>query len=82
MENLKYLTSDEADRAWENFYKWGERTMKQRGVSPRGWKFWMKEKRRGGEHYEKYFPRISVEEGKAKMIEIINNIMRGEYYKV
>ena len=32
------LTCDEMDRAWDLFYKWGEKTMKERGVNPKDWK--------------------------------------------
>ena len=66
MEGLSYLTCDEMDKAWELFYKWGELTMRQRGVNPRHWKQWVKDNRRGGKKCDKYFPTISVEEGKAK----------------
>ena len=45
-EMLNYLTCDEIDRAWELFYKWGERIMKERGVNPKDWKQWIKDNKR------------------------------------
>ena len=35
---LNQLTCDEMERAWSLFYKWGEKTMKERGVNPKDWK--------------------------------------------
>ena len=66
MEGLKYLTCDVVDRAWSLFYKWGESTMKQRGVSPKVWKKWIKDNKRKGVKCNKYFPTISVEEERLK----------------
>ena len=80
MEGLKYLTCDEIDKAWSLFYKWGKLTMRQRGVNPRHWKKWLKDNRRRGVKCDKHFPTISVEEGKAKMIEIIEKIRENGYY--
>ena len=79
MEGLKYLTCDEMDRAWELFHKWGESTMKQRGVSPKAWKQWLKDNRQRRRKCDEYFPTISVEEGKAKMKEITEKIRKVGY---
>ena len=35
---LNNLTFDEMERALSLFYKWGEKTMKERGVRPKDWK--------------------------------------------
>ena len=82
MKGLNNLTCDELDRAWELFYKWGESTMKQRGVSPKAWKKWLKDNKQKGIKCDKYFPTISVEEGNAKMTEIIKKIRDVGYYGV
>ena len=89
MENkneLKYLlnglTCDEVDRAWELFYKWGERTMNERGVRTKDWKQWIKDNRQRNRKCDKYFPTISVEEGKEKLKEIIGKIRRSGYYGI
>ena len=85
-EELKYmlshLTCDEMDRAWELFYKWGERTMKERGVKTKDWKQWIKDNKRRKRKCDKYFPTISVEEGKAKFKEIVEKIRKSGYYGV
>ena len=80
MEELKYLTCDEIDRAWELFYKWGERTMKERRVKTKDWKQWIKDYKRRKKICDRYFPTISVEEGKAKFKEIIEKIKKNGYY--
>ena len=82
IKELKYLTCDEMDRAWELFNKWAEVTMQERGVNPYAWKKSIRNKRKKGGNFYKYFPRISVEEGSAKFREIINNIKEKGYYGV
>ena len=64
----------------ELFYKWGESTMRQRGVSPKAWKQWLKDNKRKGKKCDKYFPKITVEEGKAKFKETIEKIRKNGYY--
>ena len=81
MEGLKYLTCDEMDKAWELFNKWAELTMVKRGVNRKSWKQWVKDNRRK-RNCDKYFPTISVEEGKAKFKEIIEKIRENGYYGV
>ena len=67
---LSNLTSDEVDRAWNLFYKLGEKTMKERGVKPKDWKQWIKDNKQRGKKCDKYFPTISVEEGREKFKKI------------
>ena len=52
---LSCLTCDEMDRAWDLFYKWGERTMKERGVKPNDWKQWIKDNKQRRRKCDKYF---------------------------
>ena len=80
MEELNYLTCDEMDRPWELFNKSAELTMKERGVSPKAWKKWIKDNKRKGIKCDKYFPKISVEEGKTKFKEIVKKIRKNGYY--
>ena len=80
MEELKYLTCDEVDRAWELFNKWAELTMKERGVNPKIWKKWIKDNKRKGIKCDKYFPTITGKEGKTKFKEIIKKIRKNGYY--
>ena len=82
MEELKYLTCDEMDKAWELFNNWAELTMRERGVDPKSLKHWIKDNKRKRRKYDKYFPTISVEEGKAKFKEIIERIRKNGYYGV
>ena len=77
---LNQLTCDEMDRAWDLFYKWGEKTMKERGVRPKVWKQWLKDNRQRKRKCDKYFPTINIEEGKEKFKEIVKKIMRSGYY--
>ena len=77
---LSCLTCDEMDRAWDLFYKWGERTMKERGVKPKDWKQWIKDNKQRRRKCDTYFPTISVEEGRAKFKEILEKIRRSGYY--
>ena len=77
---LSNLTCDELDRAWNLFYKWGEKTMKERGVNPKDWKKWLKDNKQGKRKCDKYFPTISVEKGRKKFKEIVENIMKSGYY--
>ena len=79
---LNQLTCDEMDRAWNIFYKWGERTMEKRGVSVKRWKQRIKDNKRKRIKCEKYFPVISVEEGRAKFEEIIGRITERGYYSI
>ena len=79
---LSNLTCDEIDRAWSLFYKWGEDTIKKRGVKPKDWKLWLKDNRQKGRKCNKYFPTISVEEGIEKFKEIVGKIMRSGYYGI
>ena len=79
---LHYLTCDEIDRAWYLFYKWGEKTMKARGVMPKDWRKWIKDNKRKNIKCDKYFPTISVEEGREKFKEIIEKIIKSGYYGV
>ena len=62
---LNHLSCDEIDRAWDLFYKWGERTMKERGVKTKDWNQWIKDNKRRKIKCNKYFPTISVEGGNA-----------------
>ena len=82
MESLKYITCDEMNKAWELFYKWVELTMNKRGVNAYAWRQSVKNRQREGGNFYKYFPKISVEEGKAKMEEIIKRIRKNGYYGV
>ena len=70
------------DRAWELFNKWTELTMKERGVNPKAWKKWIKDNKQKGKKCDKYFPTISLKEGKAKFKEIIEKIRKNGYYGV
>ena len=70
------------DKAWELFYKWAELTMNKRGVNPYAWRQSVKNTQREGGNFYKYFPKISVEEGKSKMEEIIERIRKNGYYGV
>ena len=79
---LNELTCDEMDRAWSLFCKWGEQTMKERGISVRHWKQWIRDNKRIGRECEKYFPGISVEEGRTKFKEIIGRIIERGYYGI
>ena len=56
--------------------------MKQRGVTIKNWKQWLKDNRQRRQKCNKYFPMITVEEGKAKMKEIIAKIRKVGYYGV
>ena len=86
MEGLKYLTCDEMDKPWELFYKWSELTMRKRGVNPKAWKQcqrrWVKDNKQRRKKCDKYFPTISIVEGKAKFKEIIEKIRKVGYYGV
>ena len=82
MKDLKYLNCDEMDKALELFNRWAELTMRKRGVQPKVWKQWVKDNRRRRRKCDKYFPTISVEEGKAKFKEIIENIRENGYHGV
>ena len=77
---LNNLTFDEMERAWDLFYKWGEKTMKEGGVRPKDWKQWIKDNKQRRRKCDKYFPTISVEEGRDKFKEIVGKIMRSGYY--
>ena len=77
---LNNLTFDEINRAWDLLYKWGERTMKERGARVKDWKKWRKDNKQRGKKCDKYFPTISVEEGREKFKEIVEKIMRSGYY--
>ena len=77
---LSTLTCDELDRAWDLFYRWGEKTMKERGVNAKDWKQWISDNKQRGRKCDKYFPTISVEEGRAKFKKIVENIMKSGYY--
>ena len=77
---LNQLTCDEMDRAWNIFYKWGERTMAERGVSVRHWKQWIRDNKRIRRKCDKYIPGISVEERRAKFKEIIGRLIERGYY--
>ena len=55
---------------------------KERGVSPKAWKKWLKDSKLRGAKCNGYFPKISVEEGKAKMKEIIDKIRKVDYYSI
>ena len=79
---LNNLTLDEMERAWSLFCKWGEKTMKERGVRPKDWKQWIKDNNQRGRKCDKYFPTISVEEGREKFKEIVGKIMRSGYYGI
>ena len=79
---LHYLTFDEMNRAWDLFYKWGEKTMKQRGVKVKDWKQWIKDNKQRGKECDKYFPTISVEEGREKVKKIVEKIMKSGYYGI
>ena len=56
--------------------------MKERGVRPKDWKQWIKDNKQRGRKYDKYFPTISVEEGREKFKEIVGKIMRSGYYGI
>ena len=79
---LNNLTFDEMERAWSLFYKWGEKTMKERGVRTKDWKKWIKDNKQRGKKCDKCFPTISVEEGREKFKEIVGKIMRRGYYGI
>ena len=68
---LSELSHDELQFMINGFFLWVDKTMKQRGISIRGWKIWMGARMRAGLPYSKDYPRIMVEEQIEKMIELI-----------
>ena len=54
--------------------------MKERGVNQKDWKKWIKDNKQRKRKCDKYFPTISVEEGRKKFQEIIEKIIRSGYY--
>ena len=56
--------------------------MNKQGVNPHTWRQSVKNRQREGGNFYKYFNKISVEEGKAKMEEIIERIRKNGYYGV
>ena len=54
--------------------------MKERGVRPKDWKQWLKDNKQRGKKCDKYFPTISIEEGREKFKEIVEKIMKSGYY--
>ena len=54
--------------------------MKEGGVNPKDWKKWIKDNKQRKRKCDKYFPTISVEEGRKKFKEIIEKIIRSGYY--
>ena len=59
----------------------GRNNNAKRGVNPRHWKQWVKNNRQNQRKCEKYFPTITVEEGKAKFKEIIEKTRKNGYYR-
>ena len=41
--------------------------MKERGVRTKDWKLWIKDNKQRGKKCDKYFPTISVEEGRKNL---------------
>ena len=54
--------------------------MSSRGVNPKQWKKWVKDNRQKRIKCDKYFPIISVEDGKTKFKEIVERIKGKGYY--
>ena len=59
-----------------------KKTMKERGVRSKDWKQWLKDNKQRGKKCDKYFPTISVEEGREKFKEIVEKIMKSGYYGI
>ena len=70
-DELSELSHNELQFIIDGFFLWVDKTMKQRGISIRGWKAWMGARRRAGLPYSKDYPRIMVEEQIKKMRELI-----------
>ena len=79
---IAHLTCDELSRAWDLFYRWSERTIKKRGVKPKDWKQWLADNKTQRRKCDKYFPTISVKEGRDKFKEIVEKVMRTGYYGI
>ena len=58
----------------------GVKNNEERGVRPKDWKQWLKDNKQRGKKCDKYFPTISVEEGREKFKEIVEKIMKSGYY--
>ena len=71
-DELSELSHDELRYVIDSYFFWAYKTMKQRGISIRGWKAWMGARRRAGLPYCKSFPRIMVEGQIEKMRELIS----------
>ena len=69
-DELSELSHDELQFVIDGFFLWVDRTMKQRGISIRGWKIWKNARKRAGLPYSKNFPGIMVEEQIEKMREL------------
>ena len=68
---MSELSHDELQCVIDSYFFWAYKTMKQRGISIRGWKAWMGACRRAGLPYCKTYSRIMVEEQIEKMRELI-----------
>ena len=69
-DELSELSHDELQFVIDGFFLWVDKTMKQRGISIRGWKIWMGARKRAGLPYSKDYPGIMVEEQIEKMREL------------
>ena len=80
LENeLSELSHDELQFVIDGFFLWVDKTMKQRGISIRGWKIWMAARKRAGLPYSPYskdYQGIMVKEQIEKMIELIAKAKR------
>ena len=56
-DELSELSHDELHYVIDSYFFWAYKTMKQRGISIRGWKAWMGARRRAGLPYCKHFPK-------------------------
>ena len=56
--------------------------MNERGVKTKDWKQWIKNNKKRRRKCDKYFPTISVEEGRAKFKEMVEKIRRSGYYGI
>ena len=56
MEELKHLTYDEMDKAWELFNKWA---MNERGVNPYAWRQSVRNKRKKGGNFTSIFLKLA-----------------------
>ena len=68
------MSNDEIKKVTDLYYKWQDKTMKDRGISKRMWKIWLNRRRRMELEYNKSTPRIGVEEQIEKMKELINRV--------